>query len=49
MYEGEDMEWLEQLQGEERAATSSQFVLRIAALAASGRITREEYEDLLAW
>jgi hypothetical protein len=49
MYEGEPMEWLEQLRGEERTATSRQFALRIAALAASGRITRGEYEDLLAW
>jgi hypothetical protein len=34
---------------EERIATSAQFIVRLTALAVSGRITASEYEDLLGW
>jgi hypothetical protein len=34
------------MQGDERLVASSQFTLRLKALAASGRITDDEYRDL---
>lgn len=46
MFEGDDMAWLDELRSDERLAASSQFTLRLKALAASGRITDDEYEDL---
>jgi hypothetical protein len=46
LHEGDEEEWLEELRGEERLATSEQYVERLIALAASGRITAPEYEDL---
>ena len=46
MLEGDDMAWLDDLRGDERMAASSQFTLRLKALAASGRITDDEYGDL---
>jgi len=46
LYEGDDEGWLDELRDEERRAVSSHYVLRLKALAASGRLTAEEYEDL---
>jgi hypothetical protein len=46
MFEGDDMAWLDELQGDERTAASSQFTLRLKALAPSGRITDDEYRDM---
>lgn len=46
MFEGDDEAWLEELTEEERVAASKQFTLRLKGLAASGRISREEYEEL---
>jgi hypothetical protein len=46
LYDGDDRNWLGELRDEERTAVSSQFVVRLKDLAASGRITAGEYEDL---
>jgi hypothetical protein len=46
LYEGDDAQWLEELQGERRMAASSQFVQRIKDLTNSGRVTEDEYREL---
>jgi hypothetical protein len=46
MFEGDDMAWLDELRDDERLAASSQFTLRLKALAASGRLSDDEYRDL---
>jgi hypothetical protein len=46
MFEGDDMAWLDELRGDARLAASSQFTLRLKALAANGRVSDDEYRDL---
>lgn len=46
LYEGDNPAWLEALSDESRIAVSDQFLQRLNALAATGRITRAEYDAL---